>query len=136
MKSAWLSLVCVFFGGGFFFLGVFGRRFGKRETSGAQVSLAQYVMEHLTPTAVNMLVMMTFTVSVVILFDIGRAGYAIIEREMDIQAAKVGISTPTTTTPTPSPRKRQRPDLSPALISSDRLTGADSRNSHSRLYPH
>ena len=84
-------------------MGVFGRRFGKRETSGAQVSLAQYVMEHLTPTAVNMLVMMTFTVSVVILFDIGRAGYAIIEREMDIQAAKVGISTPTTTTPTPSP---------------------------------
>jgi len=91
-QSAWLALICVFFGGGFFFLGLFGRR---------QATGGQSLLDRLNPVTFNFLASMTFAMGLLMLLNIGSAIYKLAQREMDIQAAKAGISTPSTT-PTPN----------------------------------
>lgn len=91
-QSAWLALMCVFFGGGFCFLGLFGRR---GSSTGNQ--FLQYLAERITPATVNWLVTMAVIMGLVFLSEVGAAVYKIAQREMDIQAAKAGVSTPSAT---------------------------------------
>jgi hypothetical protein len=90
-QSAWLALACVFFGGGFFFLGLFGRR---------QASGGRSLLDRLDPAMFNALAFMAVIMGIFFLANIGTAIYNIVQREMDIQAAKAGISTPSAS-PTP-----------------------------------
>ncbi len=88
LHNIWLTLVCVFFGGGFVFLGLFGKR---------QVLDGKALLDRLDPAMFNTLAFMLVIMTVFFLANIGTAAYKIIEREMDIQAAKAGISTPSAT---------------------------------------
>ncbi len=97
-QSAWLALICVFLGGGFFFLGLFGRR---------QASSAQSLLDRLSSSTFNSLAVMAAFMAFFFALNIGSAIYSIAQREMDIQAAKAGIPTPSAT-PTPSERPTAR----------------------------
>jgi len=87
-QNVWLAMFCVFLGGGFFFLGLFGRR---------QAAGGQSFLDRLAPPTINMLTIMGFIMAVLLLTEVGQAVYTIAQREIDIQAAKAGISTPTAT---------------------------------------
>jgi hypothetical protein len=87
-QNVWLAMFCMFLGGGFFFLGLFGRR---------QSAGGQSFLDRLAPPTLNMLVVMSFIMGFLFLTEIGQAIYTIAQREIDIQAAKAGVSTPSAT---------------------------------------
>jgi hypothetical protein len=84
-QNAWLAMLCVFFGGGFFFLGIFGRR---------QAVDGQSLLDRINPATFNIIATTVVIMGLLFLSDLGRAIYTIAQREVDIQAAKAGISTP------------------------------------------
>jgi hypothetical protein len=93
-QNAWLSLLCVFFGGGFFFLGAFGSRlFGSHNTRDAASSPS--MLDRIQAAGMFSIVV-TWAVffGFLLLMAVGRSVYAIINRELDIQAARTGLSTP------------------------------------------
>jgi hypothetical protein len=88
-QNVWLTLVCAFVGGGCVFLGLFGRR------SVAVSRLSLY--DKLGSEGFGFMLLIGGFAAVVLLLLLGSAIYDLINREMDIQAAKAGISTPVAT---------------------------------------
>jgi len=96
IHNIWLTLTCVFFGGGFVFLGLFGRRSAVN---------TQSLLDRLDRGTLNMLATISVICGLFFLAEIGGAIYNIAQREVDIQAAKAGISTPSAT---PSPEVKDK----------------------------
>lgn len=94
IHNIWLTLACVFLGGGFIFLGFFGNR---------QPAGGRPFLDRIDPEILTMVFGFGALATVGMVFALGIAIYNIAEREMDIQAAKAGISTPSIT-PTPAGR--------------------------------
>lgn len=95
IHNIWLTMACVFLGGGFIFLGFFG----NRPSAGGRPFL-----DRVDPDVLSAVFGIGALLAVIMLFALGSAIYNIIDREMDIQAAKAGISTPSAT---PSPGQKQ-----------------------------
>lgn len=84
--NEWLSLVCAFLANGFLFLGFLA---GDK-----LVAVLSWIG---SPRSLDMMVPSMLTIGTVLVFALGIAIYNIVQREMDIQAAKAGVSTPSAT---------------------------------------
>ena len=94
-QNIWLSFACLFFGGVCVGAGIFARR---------QAANGQRFLDRIDKDALNAMLGFGGILGFFLLIMLGGAVYNLINREMDIHAAKAGISTPTTT-PTPVPTK-------------------------------
>jgi hypothetical protein len=96
IHNIWLTLACVFMGGGFIFLGFFGNR---------QPVGGRPFLDRIDPVAVTGIFILGAIAGLIFLFVLCGAVYNLVNREMDIQAAKAGVSTPAAT-PTSQPDNR------------------------------
>jgi hypothetical protein len=94
IHNIWLTLACVFLGGGFIFLGFFGNR---------QPAGGRPFLDRVDDSVVSAVFGLGALLAVIMLFALGNAVYNIAWREMDIQA---GISTPSAT---PTPEEKDKP---------------------------
>lgn len=93
--SGWLTLGCVFLAGGFLFLGFFGRR---------QASGGRSFLDKIDPETFTIILPVLVFLGGLLVFALGDAIYNIVIREMDINAAKAGLSMHYETPQTPRER--------------------------------
>lgn len=95
-QNIWLSFVCMFVGGGCVFLGLFGKRSADLPK--------QSLYDKLGRDGYGVFIAFGSLAAFILILILCSIGYSIINREMDIQAAKAGLATPSTIpTPVASP---------------------------------
>jgi hypothetical protein len=95
-QNIWLTLLCMFVGGGCVFLGLFGNR---------QAAGGRSLLDRLYPNVINGIAIGGAIFAVFMAIGIATAVYNLYQRHLDIEAAKAGISTPIAT-PSSEPSER------------------------------